>query len=117
MKSKWKLLYAAIATALLLSACGTDNGNENPDGKRNGSTNPVEETDKGTGEEQDAPDKQDDGMKEATLTASDAQDFSIAVLPQYTLTSEEPGKDSLFSNADGSHFMRIETRVKEEGTY
>lgn len=113
MKSKWKFLYAAIATALLLSACGTDNGNENPDGKTNGSSNPVEETDRGTGEEQDAP----DSMKEATLTASDAQDFKIAVLPQYTLTSEEPGKDSLFSNADGSHFMRIETTVKEEGTY
>ena len=31
MKSKWNLLYASIATALLLSACGTNAANEKPE--------------------------------------------------------------------------------------
>ncbi|WP_318615963.1 hypothetical protein [Sporosarcina sp. YIM B06819] len=125
MKSKWNLLYAAIATALLLTACGTDTSNDNLDSNSNGSPNPVEETDKGTVEEPDTteptPDDTagglEDSMADAILTVSDAQDYEIAVLPNYTLTSEEPGKDSLFSNADGSLFMRIETTIKEEGTY
>ncbi|MFJ7932967.1 hypothetical protein [Sporosarcina sp. NPDC096371] len=116
MKSKWNLLYAAIATALLLTACSTDNDNTN------GSSNPVEENEKKPNEGQDEADTpadtpDSDGMKDATLTDSEEQDYTIAVLPHYTLTSEEPGKDSLMSDADGSHFMRIETTVKEEGTY
>ena len=35
-------------------------------------------------------------MKDAKLTESDEQSYAISVLPDYTLTSEEPGKDSLF---------------------
>lgn len=128
MKSKWNLLYAAIATALLLTACGTDTSNENPDSNTNGAKPPVEETDKSSVDEQDSTDtvvsetpeasaNQSAGMEEATLTDSDAQNYKIAVLPSYTLTSEEPGKDSLFSEEDGSYFMRIETVANEEGTY
>ena len=128
MKSKWNLLYAAIATALLLTACGTDTSNENPDSDTDGAKTPVEETDKGAVDEQDSTDpvvsetpdasaNQPNDMEEATLTVSDAQDYKIAVLPHYTLTSEEPGKDSLLSDVDGSKFMRIETVANEEGTY
>ncbi|WP_203246055.1 hypothetical protein [Sporosarcina beigongshangi] len=125
MKSKWKFLYAAIATALLLTACGTDTGKENTDGKTNGSANPVEETDKVTEDEQEpaepdaseTPDASNNEMEEAIVTASDEQNYTISVLPDYTLTSEEPGKDSLFFDADGSQFMRIETMVNEQGTY
>ena len=128
MKSKWNLLYAAIATALLLTACGTDTGNENPGSNTNEVPN-LEEVEPGTVEEPEAtnPDEpetpdtssegQGDGLEVETLTDSDAQDYAIAVLPDYTLTSEEPGRDSLYFNADGSYFMRIETTVKEEGTY
>ncbi len=103
MKSKWKLLYATIATASLLAACGTDTGKENPNGNTNGSTGNVEET--------------VDIMKDAKVTDSDEQDYSIAVLPHYNLTSEEPGKDSLFTDKDGAYFMRIETTVNEDGMY
>ena len=39
------------------------------------------------------------------------------VLPGYKLTSEEPGRDSLYSESDDSVFMRIETVPKEEGAY
>ncbi|MHA6258522.1 hypothetical protein ACXYMX_01295 [Sporosarcina sp. CAU 1771] len=54
--------------------------------------------------------------KEAELTKSDEQDYSMYVLPTYELTSEEPGRDSLLFG-DGTVFMRIETMVAEEGTH
>lgn len=133
MKSKWNLLYAAIATTLLLSACGTDTGNENPTGTTNGSSNAVEEPDKEPagedneeitdgqeaepGDEIETPDGTDDFMNDAQLTTSDAQDYAIAVLPHFTLTSEEPGKDSLYVDENGAYFMRIETMTKEDGAY
>lgn len=132
MKSKWNFLYAAIATALLLTACGTDTSNEDPDSSIIEPTNPVVEVEPESSNgdsdtttnpaDPETPDKPSVGTEdvvgeEGMLTDSDAQGYAIAVLPDYTLTSEEPGKDSLFSNADGSHFMRIETTAKEEGTY
>lgn len=61
-------------------------------------------------------DGENEKEKEAQLTKSDAQDYSVYVLPTYQLTSEEPGRDSLYFD-DGSIFMRIETIVAEEDTY
>ncbi|WP_342509083.1 hypothetical protein [Sporosarcina sp. FSL K6-2383] len=119
MKSKWSFLYAAIATALLLTACGTDTGKDNTDGSTNGTANPVEDIDKGIDDKQEPTDPvaSNNEMEKATVTDSDEQNYTIAVLPDYTLTSEEPGKDSLFFDADGSQFMRIETIANEPGTY
>lgn len=63
-------------------------------------------------------DGENNKSKEAELTDSDEQDYSVYVLPLYKLTSEEPGRDSLYFNDDtGSIFMRIETMVTEDGTY
>lgn len=50
-----------------------------------------------------------DFQESAQQVDSDAQDFSIQILPEYTLTSEEPGRDSLYLTEDGNIFMRIET--------
>src|SRR5690606_35222810 len=50
-------------------------------------------------------------------TESDAQSYSMEVLPGYTLTSEEPGRDSLFAEEEPSAFMRIETQPAEDGSY
>ena len=126
MKSRWKLIYAAIATTLLLTACGTspETGNDGT----NGSANEVETTDKGTvtenegtetevADESTSPDSQVDILKDAQLKESDEQNYAISVLPDYTLTSEEPGKDSLMVTGDEAVFMRIETVKKEDGTY
>jgi hypothetical protein len=126
MKSRWKLIYAAIATTLLLTACGTspETGNENT----NGSTDGVETVDKGTvtenegtetevADESTSTDSQVDILKDAQLKDSDEQNYAISVLPDYTLTSEEPGKDSLMATGNEAVFMRIETVKKEEGTY
>lgn len=46
---------------------------------------------------------------EGTLTQSPEQAYEINVLPAYELTSEEPGKDSLYLSSDSSVFMRVET--------
>jgi len=134
MKIKWSLLLVAFTATLLLTACGT-----NPDAgdnTTNGSTDVVEETDKvdenegtedGTEEvveeetevveETTSTDSKEDFMKDSKMTESDEQSYTISVLPEYTLTSEEPGKDSLMATEDESVFMRIETMPKEEGTY
>ena len=56
-------------------------------------------------------------MKDAVLTESDEQGYAISVLPDYTLTSEEPGKDSLLAVNNEAVFMRIETMAKEDSTY
>lgn len=127
MKSKWNLLLASIATALLLSACGTDAANEKPEEDTDSSTGVVEEVENDTTDENETEDpatdvdesanNEDDVLKDAVQTKSDAQDYSIAVLPNYTLTSEEPGKDSLLADENDAVFMRIETVKKEEGTY
>lgn len=132
MKTKWKLVYAAVATALLLSACGTaKTGSENPDGNTSGAAG-LEDTEKdivsddnSNETEGNRPDSivlnykegTTDKSAEAILTASDEQDYSIYVLPQYKLTSEEPGKDVLYLDKDGSIFMRIETMSFDEDTY
>ena len=47
MKSRWSLLYAAIATTLLLTACGTSPAVDKD--STNGSTGVTEGVDKGTG--------------------------------------------------------------------
>ena len=56
-------------------------------------------------------------MADAVLTESDAQQFAMEVLPGYTLTSEEPGRDSLYADENPAAFMRIETQPAEDGTY
>ncbi|MBE1553644.1 hypothetical protein [Sporosarcina limicola] len=142
MKSKWSLLYTAIAAALLLSACGTETGKDSPDNSTSGSKVAVAEPEKnGDVEEEEeeeekeaivpekaevaeidktgAIDKSIDGqlMNEAKLTKSDEQGYAMSVLPAYKLASEEPGRDSLAAVENESVFMRIETMTNEEGTY
>lgn len=124
MKSKWNLLFASAAIALLLSACGTDQSNGTP----NDTTDDTPEVENGSSVENDGEDveepetdvqkeNEEDVLKDAVPTASDAQNYTISVLPNYTLTSEEPGKDSLLADDNETVFMRIETAPKEEGTY
>lgn len=120
MKSRWSLLYAAIATTLLLTACGTSTDKE-PE-STNGSADVVENVDKETVTEGKEPDTevdevQEDIMKNADLKESDEQSYAISVLPDFSLSSEEPGKDSLISADNEAVFMRIETVAKEDGTY
>lgn len=59
----------------------------------------------------------------AFLKNSENQPYSMYVLPEFELTSEEPGKDVLFLGSDAQTFMRIELlptdidwKVTEEST-
>ncbi len=120
MKSRWSLLYAAIATTLLLTACGTSTDKDQE--STNGSAGVVENGDKDKVTEGKEPDtevdkSQEDIMKNAKPIESDEQSYAISVLPDYSLLSEEPGKDSLISANNDTVFMRIETVVKEDNTY
>ncbi|CAM3096249.1 hypothetical protein FITA111629_03175 [Filibacter tadaridae] len=121
MKRKLNLLYVAAATAILLSACGTDTENENKDVKTNGTAGTTQEVETDTESVDDGtdpvPESQKVVLKDAILTESDEQDYSIYLLPTYTLTSEEPGRDSLYVEGEEEIFMRIETMKKEDGTF
>lgn len=85
---------------------------------------PVEETEEETSSEETAAPEETAGESEnadeteeaaeqteseGELMQSPEQAYEITVLPAYELTSEEPGKDSLYLSADSSVFMRVET--------
>jgi len=74
---------------------------------------PVTETEK----EDSTESTNENLLKDAIQTKSDEQNYSIDLLPTYMLTSEEPGRDSLYVKDNDSVFMRIETMDDEEGTY
>lgn len=129
MKINWKLLLTGFSAAMILTACGTDSGNDNE--KSNGSSGVVDETETNVDETNDTDlsledENEDEGqeqenvqsdMDKAALQDSDAQDYALYVLPEYTLTSEEPGRDSLYFGDDGEYFMRIETQLSADGDY
>lgn len=76
------------------------------------------ETDKISSEVPNDEEQSNDKVQEKTKQVdSDAQDFAIQILPEYTLTSEEPGRDSLYLTEDGNIFMRIETAPFNQDDY
>lgn len=56
-------------------------------------------------------------LPDASETESDEQDFKMQVLPDYELTSEEPGRDVLFVKEAGEWYMSIETAPAAEADY
>ncbi|MEK4024054.1 hypothetical protein [Sporosarcina sp. FSL W7-1283] len=130
MNNKWRIIFASFAASLLLAACGTSDSDDNPsstDGT-NGSavetpadepeTDIEEDVDSTTAEGDEADSTEEkDLLKDAVETKSDAQDYSVMVIPGYTLTSEEPGRDSLYVDEDSETFMRIETTAKDEEAF
>ncbi len=140
MKKRMLVIFAMMALMLVLAACTSEEGISETDPDNNTSdavenegnaedvevdedlpeeTPADEEADNGgeANEEDTAADANSELLNTATVVESDEQDYSLSLLPEYALTSEEPGKDSLYLNEDGSIFMRIETMLAEEGTY
>ncbi|MFS0688275.1 hypothetical protein AB1K89_03340 [Sporosarcina sp. 179-K 8C2 HS] len=129
MKFNWKIVCTGFAAAILLTACGTDNAEQkegaNPDNaeqvvdETNGSVTDGTSTDSDSksGSESEGVEEPTDKMAGAVLTESDEQSYAIEVLPGYTLTSEEPGRDSLYAEENSNAFMRIETQPAEDGSY
>ncbi len=130
MRNKWSLLLSASAVMLLLAACGTTTDKTEPIKEPTEDVTDVtgeetedategaagEDTTKTEGEAQ-ASTPEAGILKDAKILTSDEQDYQIAVLPEYNLTSEEPGRDSLMASEDGEVFMRIETVQKEDDMY
>jgi hypothetical protein len=128
LKFNWKMVCTGFAAAILLTACGTDDSDQeeaNPtteeqavDENSGSSTDGTStDTENETGSDDEGVEESDENMADAVLTDSDAQQFAIEVLPGYTLTSEEPGRDSLYADDNPTAFMRIETQSVEDGTY
>lgn len=127
MKFNWKMMCTGFAAVILLTACGTDNA-EQQDGTdanepgqvvdgTNGSSTDGTSSDAGSGSTSVGSDDSAADMADAVLTKSDAQSYAMEVLPGYTLTSEEPGRDSLYADENPNAFMRIETQPAEDGSY
>lgn len=101
-----------------------DEGNIEDDKDNHDSENGTEEEDENTNEgadsvdpEQNADKESDNLLANAQQVDSDAQDFTMQILPMYSLTSEEPGRDSLYLTEDGNIFMRIETLPNDAESY
>lgn len=129
MKNILKLMALTSILTLFLTACGSNEEkaeHTNGNGKTTNEDKVIEEENKET-EEADKQEKVPEGdvvrvleqnmtytvngeQKEETafLKYNDQQNYSMYVLPEYELTSEEPGKEILFFKADDSVFMRIE---------
>ncbi len=111
MKKSMYVLLTATASILLLAACGADSKEVKPDTEKPSVEKPEAEVEGGT------ESTQPDTLKDATVVPSDEQEYKISVLPEYSLESEEPGRDSLSLNEDGSIFMRIESAPKSDSSY
>lgn len=138
MKKSW-LLFASLSLAItMLSAC---NSTDEANGSESDKTTEVDsdettvdetadedkskdETETSADAETRGPEKElsysiDDEKKEETakLTDSDEQNYSIYKLDGYSLTGEEPNKDSLYYDENSAVFMRVETISKDEADY
>lgn len=147
MLKKSYLLSVLLIALLALAACGTttnekdDVGEDtNPSNEEQGDqqTDGIEEDTEGDAnkEDKDTVDRDNQGTEDTdeqedekgdddTANApedmkqvdSDEQNYTMAILPEFTLTSEEPGRDSLYLTEDGSIFMRVETEAFNQETY
>lgn len=137
MLKKSYLLSVLLVALLALAACGTTTNEKDDAGEDASSgneaqsdqqTDGMEEDTEVDGDNQDVEDtdgqdeeKGDDDIANAPedmkQVNSDAQNYTMAILPEFTLTSEEPGRDSLYLTEDGSIFMRVETEAFTQETY
>lgn len=135
MKKTW-ILFASLTLAIsILSACNSTNeSNENEptteiETEKTNGEEKAEEVVEETEEQQPAieergPEKTltysvNEELKEGTakLTESDEQNYSLYKLDGYSLTGEEPNKDSLYLDENSAVFMRVETISKDEASY
>ncbi|PID22485.1 hypothetical protein CSV61_02240 [Sporosarcina sp. P3] len=129
MNNKWRIIFTSLTASIMLAACGTSDAEPEKDTTGNAIEEPaapetdVEESTSSENETEIETDTATEGeateeaMKDAVETTSDEQEYSMMVLPGYTLTSEEPGRDSLYLDEDSEMFMRIEVIAIDEESY
>ncbi|QTD42494.1 hypothetical protein [Sporosarcina sp. Te-1] len=118
MKLNWKLVSTGIAAALFLAACGTDKDSSKPDEGASAPDQVV--TDAGSeenGSSASEDDQKDNALDNAESVTSEEQNYTIQVLPGFTWTAEEPGRDVLYSDNNSEAFMRIETKENDGDSY
>ena len=144
MKNK-RMLFTALSASLLLAACGSGTSEEDTTSSQvesseeteNTGTDETEATESTEEESTDTDSDSSDGtasdetegdeatdtsgdaptLEGATETESDEQNYKLDVLPEYELTSEEPGRDMLFVKDNPEMFMHIETMQTAETDY
>ncbi|PUB17985.1 hypothetical protein [Paenisporosarcina sp. OV554] len=132
MKKTW-LLFASLTLAIsMLAACNSTNkSKENEDetdtqvesGETTGEETSEENVEEPTTSENRDSEKTltysvNKEVKEATakLTESKEQNYSLYKLDGFTLTGEEPNKDSLYLDDNPAVFMRVETISKDDAS-
>ncbi|MBB4824117.1 hypothetical protein HNO89_001337 [Sporosarcina luteola] len=118
MKLNWKMISTGMAAALFLTACGTDKDSPKPEEGTSAPDQVVTET----GSEENGNNASEVGQNDnvsdgAESMSSDEQNYTMQVLPGFTLTAEEPGRDVLYSDKNSEAFMRIETKENEGENY
>lgn len=126
MNFKWKLACIASVVTIILAACGTDSSNN---GQANEPKQPVEEKEQQQDAEnelteqpeqdveQEKQEEQKTGNDIGVKTKSDTQNYTMSLMPDFTLTGEEPGKDVVYANENDMAFMRIEIVENNDGAY
>lgn len=127
LNNKWRIIFTSLTASVMLAACGTSDADpekETTDPAIEEPATPETDVEESTSTETEAEIETDAeeeisevSMEDAVETASDEQDYSMMVLPGYKLTSEEPGRDTLYFEEDSETFMRIETMPKDEESY
>lgn len=89
------------------------------EGSHEGSLEETEDSEEPEVEEnpEESSTEESEASTETGVVDSDNQDFSMNLLANYELSSEEPGRDIVYPKEDDIHFMRIETMENEEGNY
>nr|WP_106783892.1 hypothetical protein [Lysinibacillus timonensis] len=133
MKKPVKLFTSLFLSLFLLVACNTaeqstgDVPNENGQTANNGSN--IEQPNGSVNDNETEPEQTDttdevssitytsngeQETQETSLKTSKEQNFSIQVLPSFSLTAEEPGKDMLYLTDNDAITMRIEYKSKDD---
>lgn len=138
------LVVLMIITSIVLVGCNSGDANPSNNNMESGNTNPngnsqvvdnQVENDQGASEQPanalngDEPDtiinenelvytsKGQEITEKTSVVESDNQQFKIALLPEFTLSAEEPGKDVVLYSTNDNVYMRIETVAVADTSY
>lgn len=101
-------LISIISLSIVLAACGTTTESEKTD-------QPAPTTETKNSEETVSPTNPEKELL-GTTVESENQNYSITVVDNFELTSEEPNKDLIFNQENDLQSMRIETFDPNNGT-
>ncbi|KGR73715.1 hypothetical protein [Ureibacillus sinduriensis] len=137
MSKTLKFIITLFLTITILAACNTEQestetdsatGSAHTEGKEVNESvdteeptteegNKVDQTSKETDTESTISFSSNGESKTAELSKVDGEQYSIQVIPGFSLTPEEPGKDVLYYDEDDSINMRIEAMTTDDSTF